>query len=226
MKIIDFECKGHMVRFYLGKDCEEDYCGIDWTSSPYEHNAGTVNKQFITGTADLVFPFDTLVLEPCSGVSNSRFCKKDMKSGIVPCIIVVPEDLTRDSHQTSFEFWVSSKDILRFYFNDRMEPTTEPVLYYFDPKDRLFRNREYSTYIVRQKEKTPPVEGGVSVKEVPIWEKANLTIEEAAAYFGIGRNRLVELTKIRNCNFVLFIGNRRMIKRKQFEAYLERHESL
>ena len=25
-------------------------------------------------------------------------------------------------------------------------------------------------------------------KEVPIWEKANLTIDEAAAYFGIGTN--------------------------------------
>ena len=25
-------------------------------------------------------------------------------------------------------------------------------------------------------------------KEVPIWEKSNLTIEEAAAYFNIGEN--------------------------------------
>ena len=31
--------------------------------------------------------------------------------------------------------------------------------------------------------------------EVPIWEKANLTIEEAAAYFGIGMNKLRELTE-------------------------------
>lgn len=27
-------------------------------------------------------------------------------------------------------------------------------------------------------------------KEVPIWEKSNLTIEEAAAYFNIGTNKL------------------------------------
>ena len=27
-------------------------------------------------------------------------------------------------------------------------------------------------------------------KEVPIWQKANLTIEEAAAYSGIGENRI------------------------------------
>lgn len=30
--------------------------------------------------------------------------------------------------------------------------------------------------------------------EVPIWEKANLTLEEAAAYFGIGINKIRQLT--------------------------------
>ncbi len=34
----------------------------------------------------------------------------------------------------------------------------------------------------------------MSKKEVPIWEKSNLTLEEAAAYFGIGVNKLRELT--------------------------------
>lgn len=33
--------------------------------------------------------------------------------------------------------------------------------------------------------------------EVPIWEKANLTFEEAAAYFGIGINKLRDLTSKR-----------------------------
>ena len=31
-------------------------------------------------------------------------------------------------------------------------------------------------------------------KEVPIWEKSNLTLEEAAAYSGIGINKLREIT--------------------------------
>ena len=31
------------------------------------------------------------------------------------------------------------------------------------------------------------------MKEVPIWEKSNLTLEEAAAYYGIGVNKLREL---------------------------------
>lgn len=38
---------------------------------------------------------------------------------------------------------------------------------------------------------------------VPIWEKANLSMEEAAAYFGIGINKLREMTNEDNCPFVL-----------------------
>ena len=30
--------------------------------------------------------------------------------------------------------------------------------------------------------------------EIPIWEKSNLTIQEAAAYFGIGMQKLRQLT--------------------------------
>lgn len=32
------------------------------------------------------------------------------------------------------------------------------------------------------------------MKEVPIWEKSNLTLEEAAAYSGIGINKLREIS--------------------------------
>ena len=35
-------------------------------------------------------------------------------------------------------------------------------------------------------------------KEVPIWEKSNLTLEEASAYFGIGINKLRDMTNDRN----------------------------
>ena len=45
-----------MVRFYLGKDTLEKYYGDDWNDTPYECNAGTVYDEYISGTADLVFP--------------------------------------------------------------------------------------------------------------------------------------------------------------------------
>lgn len=63
-------------------------------------------------------------------------------------------------------------------------------------------------------------------KNVPVWEKSNLTIEEAAAYFGIGQNKLRELTSDDNCSFVLWCGSKRLIKRKAFERYLENMYSI
>ena len=59
------------------------------------------------------------------------------------------------------------------------------------------------------------------VGKVPISEKANLTLEESAAYFGIGINKLKELTKAEGCEYVLYVGSKRLIKRKKFEQYLE-----
>ena len=43
-------------------------------------------------------------------------------------------------------------------------------------------------------------------QEIPIWEKVNLTLEEASAYSGIGINTLRDLTNEDNCNFVLFVA--------------------
>ena len=62
--------------------------------------------------------------------------------------------------------------------------------------------------------------------EVPLCQKNTLTIEEAAAYFGIGMNKLRELTEDENCKFVLYIGSKRLIKRQMFEKYLEQAYSL
>ena len=64
------------------------------------------------------------------------------------------------------------------------------------------------------------------MKEVPIWEKSNLTLEEAAAYSGIGMAKLYEMTESEDCPFVLWIGSRRMIKRKAFDEYIERQYSI
>ena len=40
-------------------------------------------------------------------------------------------------------------------------------------------------------------DGGTKSRQVPIWEKSNLTLEEAAAYSGIGINKLREITNAR-----------------------------
>lgn len=67
---------------------------------------------------------------------------------------------------------------------------------------------------------------GNIVKEVPIWEKSNLTVEEAAAYTGIGINKIREMSNGDNCPFVLWVGNKRLIKRRKFDEYVEKQFSI
>lgn len=57
------------------------------------------------------------------------------------------------------------------------------------------------------------------MKEVPIWEKSNLTLEEAAAY-------LRTLTDNEHCQFVLWVGSKRLIKRRKLDEYTEKMFSL
>ena len=61
---------------------------------------------------------------------------------------------------------------------------------------------------------------------VPIWEKSNLTVEEAASYSGISRGKNKEISNDDRCPFVLWVGNKRLIKRKQFGAYIEKMFSI
>lgn len=61
---------------------------------------------------------------------------------------------------------------------------------------------------------------------VPIYEKANLTLTEASAYFNIGINKLRKISNVKDCPFVLWVGNKRLIKRKLLESYLENEFSI
>ena len=58
--------------------------------------------------------------------------------------------------------------------------------------------------------------------KVPIWEKAGLSIEEAAEYSSIGINKLRALTDEPGCPFVLWVGKKRIIKREAFVKYLNK----
>lgn len=63
-------------------------------------------------------------------------------------------------------------------------------------------------------------------QEVPIWEKSNLSLDEAAAYFNIGVNKLRSLTDSEDSPYVLWVGSRRLIKRRLLEAYLAKAYSI
>lgn len=63
--------------------------------------------------------------------------------------------------------------------------------------------------------------------EIPVWEKSNLNLEEAAAYYNIGINKLREVTNGKECEkHILWVGNKRLIKRKSFQEYLSEMYSI
>ena len=61
---------------------------------------------------------------------------------------------------------------------------------------------------------------------VPLWKKMNLTMEEASVYSGIGLNTIRDLTNNPNCDFVLWVGTHRLLKRKMFEQFIERTNAI
>lgn len=63
-------------------------------------------------------------------------------------------------------------------------------------------------------------------KEIPIWEKHLLTIDEAALYSNIGQNRISDLLRNPSCPFVIYVGRKKLVKRKAFEKFLDENIEL
>ena len=57
---------------------------------------------------------------------------------------------------------------------------------------------------------------------VPVWERYTMSVEEAAAYFRVGENKLRKIiSDDEDAEFILWNGNRPQIKRKLFEKYID-----
>lgn len=60
------------------------------------------------------------------------------------------------------------------------------------------------------------------MKDIPLWEKYTLTVEEAALYFRIGENKLRKLiSENKDAIYILWNGNRPQIKRVMFEKLVD-----
>ncbi len=59
------------------------------------------------------------------------------------------------------------------------------------------------------------------IERVPIHLKLNLTIKEAAEYSNIGVNKIDSMLRSPNCPFVLYVGSKKLVKRKEFEQYIQ-----
>ena len=60
----------------------------------------------------------------------------------------------------------------------------------------------------------------VEIEKVPIRLKMTLSIREAAEYSNIGINKIDRMLRSPNCPFVLFVGTKKLVKRKEFEQFI------
>lgn len=58
------------------------------------------------------------------------------------------------------------------------------------------------------------------METVPIYQKISLTVEEASALTNIGKTKIYDLVKERDCDFSLQVGKKILIKRELFIKYL------
>ena len=58
------------------------------------------------------------------------------------------------------------------------------------------------------------------------WLKLNLTKQEASAYSNIGINRIEEMLKETKYPFVLYVGTKKLVKRKEFEQYIAKNHEI
>lgn len=57
---------------------------------------------------------------------------------------------------------------------------------------------------------------------VPLWEKVTLSLEEATVFTGLGRDKLIELADDPDCDFIIWVGRKRLYKRKKLEEFIEK----
>lgn len=62
----------------------------------------------------------------------------------------------------------------------------------------------------------------IKSEKVPINQKLTLTIREAAEYSNIGINKIESMLRTPNCPFVLYVGSKKLVKRKEFENFLSK----
>ena len=66
----------------------------------------------------------------------------------------------------------------------------------------------------------------MSEQKIPLNEKYSLTIKEAALYFSIGVKKMRRLAEDNLGDFAVYSGNRYLIIRDRFEAFLQQTSSI
>ena len=127
-KIIDFERKGNVIRFYLGKKTadwgwtkpgcgkpSDTFYGRNWDIAPYRQgNADLVHSQFVYGHYDIYVPFDFVVAEPSDYSDKNgrvRISKNALVNREMPAIEIYDNRMCYDT-------------LCEFYIGDELEKIT------------------------------------------------------------------------------------------------------
>lgn len=124
-KIIDWETKGNVIRFYLGDEDNQDYWGDDWDDASFLYNAGLVYGNYIRGIAEIYVPFSCVVHNPSD--DKQVITKKDFKEMKYPCLIVTDKYNVLyglEDYWTYAEMDPECPYARYFYLNDRLAPGT------------------------------------------------------------------------------------------------------
>lgn len=60
------------------------------------------------------------------------------------------------------------------------------------------------------------------LKLVPVTQKCLLTLDEAIAFTGLGRDTLIEWADNNDLNLVVWTGRKRLYKRRRLEEYIDK----
>ena len=134
---------------------------------------------------------------------------------------IVREDNVKDANSEIASYEKETEDI-----KVPLERRNDMSMYMENQNDNTGLKSEIEDFVARARSITVPQQARKKVQDIPIWEKSNLTVEEAAAYSGVGRGKLRELSDLEDCTFVLWVGIKRLIKRKLLDEYLENMYSI
>lgn len=121
-EIIDFDLKGNLVHFFLGKNGTQS--GTDWDKAEYNEYAEPLNNEHIQATADVYAPFGDVVLEPADAQygCNCGYSKQDMIERKVPCALIVPCEVYDENYcKYEFDTYLNNPEVRKFYFGDILE---------------------------------------------------------------------------------------------------------
>ncbi len=116
------------------------------------------------------------------------------------------------------------KPVIKFIAEDGTEFDHERTCREYEQAKHDHSDKGTCHHIPRTEKGT---ENQYHTEEVPIWEKITLTIDETALLFRIGQNKLRNLVHEQpNADFVIWNGVRPQIKRKLFEEYIYKCNSI